>query len=460
MRDRFRLLALLGLALAGRAADMTVTVDPARVLRRDADRWIGINLNYIRDADANRAPGSRPLAEALSDLGARWLRYPGGEKSDFHRFAPPPYLHPAPISMGWYAGQAGERLDFDRYIALCRARGAEPHVVVACDSPANTGATWDEQLAHAVGWVRYARAQAAGVRCWEIGNENWHNQTAPATEMAVQVSRFARAMREADPAARIAASGNDAAWWAGFLPGAAHDLDALTVSVYGCWGWKSYDRFLARPEPDLLGPAAAALRAIDALPDPADRRRLQVIVAETNSVDYSPGGWPRGNDLGHALVTFASFGALLQEPRIAAAMLWNTRWMTDAEAPTDQFYALDAGNRLLPSGLAVALWGRHLRRDLVEVAAPDGLRAWASVGGDGAWTVWLLNPGRSEAAGVRLALGGLAVRGVQARLLHGGGSEDPHPVLEAPRPIPVEAAGVPAPLTCPALSVTVVTGGP
>lgn len=149
-----RLLLLLTAAVHLWSADPMFTVHPEQVLREGADRWLGINLNYIRDLDVNRPAGSRPLAAALDDLGVRWLRFPGGEKSDFHRFAKPPYAKPKPVSLGWYQEPQGKRMDFDAYIAICRKRGAEPYVVVACDSPERTGATWDEQLAHAVAWVR------------------------------------------------------------------------------------------------------------------------------------------------------------------------------------------------------------------------------------------------------------------------------------------------------------------
>lgn len=441
------------------SAEMLLTVHVDQILRRDADRALGINLNYIRDADVNRPAGSRPLAAALDDLGVRWLRYPGGEKSDYHRFAPPPYTAPAPIALGWYLTPAGQHLDFDAYIAVCRARGAEPFVVVPCESPANSGATWDEQLEHAVGWVRYARDRGYGVRYWEIGNENWHNDTGPAVEMAEHVLRVARAMRAVDPDIRLAASGNNRAWWDAFLPIAASELDVLTVSVYNCWDWKGYERFLRAPEPDLLAGAAAALNAIDALPDAKNRERLRVIVSETNSVDYAEGGWPKTNTLGHALVTFESLGRMLSEPRITAALLWNTRWVDDSEAPTNQFYALNATNDLLPAGQAVGLWGRHLRGDLLAVTGTAGhLRAHACVDGAGTWTVWLVNRGLEPVPAVRVAVHGLRANAVAAHRFHGAHPDDAEPVLTAATPIPV-VDGVLSALTCPPLSITVVTGG-
>lgn len=438
-----------------------LTIHPDRVVRRDADRWLGINLNYIRDLDANRSPGARPLRTALDDLGVRRLRYPGGEKSDHHRFAEPPYVRAAPRSLGWYAECAGQRMDFDAYVGICRARGAEPWVVVACESEKNCGATWDEQLAHAVSWVRYANIEKGyGIRLWEIGNENWHNGTATPRLMAAIVSRFAQAMRAVDPTIRLGASGNDDAWWKEFLPGAARDLDYLSVSVYSTWGWRSYDRILQAPEPDLLGAAGSALKAIAELPEAGDRERLTVMVAETNSVDYSEGGWPRTNTLGHAIITFEGFARMLGEPRIAGALLWNTRWMDDDEAPTDQFYALDARNRLLPAGLAVALWGRHLHANLLTVDGSQGdLRAYASATADsGAWSVWLVNRGREPIGNLRVRLGTLPAGAVEISCLHGSGPDDPLPTLDAPVALP-SRDGETGHFTCPPVSITVITGG-
>jgi alpha-L-arabinofuranosidase len=436
------------------AADLTLRVVPNRVLREGADRWLGINLNYIRDADANRPPGARRLDSALGDLGVRWLRYPGGEKSDFHRFATPPYATTAPLSLGWYAEQAGQRMDFDAYIGHCQAIGAEPYVVVACDSVARTGTSWDEQLEHAVAWVRYAnRTKAYGVRWWEIGNENWHNQTASAATMATQVMRFSRAMKAVDPSIRIGASGNNRAWWSAFLPAAAADLDFLSLSAYNCWEWRSYDRLLRQPGPDLLGDARHALHAIDTLP-PGERDRLRIIVAETNSVDYSPDGWARSNNLGHAIATFEIIGALLREPRISATMLWNTRWMNDDEAEHDQFYSFDAANAPTPTGLAVALWGRHLRSAIVAIeGGTDTCTAYASTNADGT-TVWLVNRARSAQSGITLRFGRATAK-ASRQVLGGTGPDDLHPGISAAEPLQI-TDGDRTSLSCPPVSITVI----
>ena len=62
-------------------------------------------------------------------------------------------------------------------------------------------------------------------------------------------------MKAVDPTIQVGASGSGLGWWREFLPIAAPQLDFLTVSVYNCWEWKSYDHFPAHPQADLLGEA-------------------------------------------------------------------------------------------------------------------------------------------------------------------------------------------------------------
>ena len=185
---------------------------------------------------------------------------------------------------------------------------------------------------------------------------------------------------------------------------------------------------------------------------------MRVIVAETNSRDYSKDGWGPANNLGHAIVTFETFGRLLGEPRISAALLWTTRWVDQGKALEDIFYALDDGNVPTASGMAVGLWGRHLHARLLAVEGAAGpLRAHASASVDGtAWTVWLVNRGRDAADGVRVRLGGLGGTATAYRL-RGSSPDDIHPVQDAPTLLAI-ADGAVGPLTLPPLSITVITG--
>lgn len=423
------------------AESATISLDPSRILRQGADRVLGINLNYLRDSDSNRPAGSRSLDDALADLGVRWLRYPGGEKSDFHRWSTPPCEAPRPMALGWYATVAGERMDFDAYLTHCARTGATPHVVLAYDSPERTGATLEDFIAHAVSWVRYAKDRQPRVGRWEIGNENWHHGTATPERMAEVVAAFAAALRPIDPGIRLCASGNDMKWWSVFLPAAAPHLDAVTLSLYNCWEWKSYDTYLRRR--NLIAPVQEAVRAIEALPAP-ERERLTVVVAETNSKDYSDGGWPDTNTLGHALVLADTFGQLLAEPTVSSAMQWTTRWGDDGEADHLLWHALGPGNRLQATGTALALWARAMRGSIITATSSrDDLVVHALGDTDGGLSLLAINKGASD-----IRVDGLPPRIETVWRLMGTGPEDVRPRLESIR-------GTEQVLVCPAHSASV-----
>lgn len=433
-----------------------LSVDAGHVLREGADKFVGINLNYLRDDDANRAH-ARPLSEALSEMGARWLRYPGGEKSDFYQWSQPPYLKPAPTSLGWYGSVVGERLDFNRYIALARRVGAEPYVVVGYDTLERTGRTREQWLQNAVSWVRYAREKNYGVRYWEIGNENWHNNTARPEEMASIVAEFARAMKAADPGIKIGASGSNSAWWERFLPMAAPHLDFLSLSHYNAWEWKSYEYILQHPNVDLAEGARQAVEAIDRFAPQEDRKRLQVVVAETNSKDYSEGGWAGSNTLGHAIVTFETLGRLMQQPRIASAMVWTTRWVQDEEAAQSQWYALGAANEILPTGRALALWRLGQAKMIAVEGSKGPVAAYATTGEDRrALTLWIVNRGHGQIDGLSVAIKSpVAYKTAALWQLTGTGPDDASPSWKQ-ETAPVVLANSLRGLSCPGVSVSVI----
>lgn len=409
-------------------APCVITVHADRVIRADADQFFGIDLNYIRDRDSNR-PDARPLEVALREMGVRWLRFPGGEKSNYHLWSEPPYEKPAPQSLGWYAIPKGDRMNFDQYIDLCRRVKVEPYVVVGYESEERTGLTEQKWLDTATAWVRYAKSKGDRVRYWEVGNENWNGHKGTPTEMARIVCEFATAMKKVDPSILIGASGDNEAWWKDFLPIAAPSIDFLTVSEYTGWEWKSYDRFLNNPE--LGGIAKTAVAAIDKYAPPSDRPRLQVIVAETNTIDYSKEPWPDSNDLGHALVTFDTLGHLLAEPRIRAAMVWTTRWMDDADAPKSQYYALGSRNELMPTGQALRIWGAFVEPLLVAVEGSnmttEGFAARSKNGRS--MTVWLMNRGKTP-QDVRLSVEGAEYLVAQRRQFSGSSENDGSPRWE------------------------------
>jgi hypothetical protein len=406
-------------------------VDTARVLKRFDRHPVGINLDYLWDSDANR-PAARPIAEALREMGVSWLRYPGGGKSDMHLWSAPPWDAPAPRVFGPYRkyGEGAALMDFDEYIATCRAVGAEPFVVAACCPEETSGIGRAEYVENAVEWVRYANVQRDyGVRYWEIGNENWMNDQIAPEAMAEAIAEYATAMRAVDPGIRIGSNGFGTEWWSRLLPAAAKHLDFLTLSNYPCSCWWGYEHYRDNPEVTVDEQVQIASAAIDALPE-ADRERLFIIVTELNSMDYAEKDpWPNRNNLGHALVTVEIFGRILTNPRVRAAMLWNTRWV-DPE-PETIWYGLGRENEILPSGRATAVWGRFLGDELVHVDRTDSIVTFATRRGEtGEVNVLLINKADSP-QNVTLALPSTASQADVYRLA-GTGPDDMVPTWTGP----------------------------
>jgi hypothetical protein len=59
----------------------TVNIYPDSVINDVSNHPIGINLDYFMDGDRYKNP-SRNLADALKEMGVKYLWYPGGDKSD------------------------------------------------------------------------------------------------------------------------------------------------------------------------------------------------------------------------------------------------------------------------------------------------------------------------------------------------------------------------------------------
>jgi len=435
---------------------LEVVVDTSRVRAKVNPRALGVNLDYLVDDDRNRPAGSRPLVAALKELGVRVLRYPGGDKSDSYLWSRPPYdrADPAPAVSGDWDWPAMDKslmmpdrrtwkthpLDFDAFMMMARSAGAEASIVVAVDSgfqiadAHHEAVPMDRLIRTAAEWVRYAKAKGFPVRCWEIGNES--NTQVGARRYAETALAFAKAMKAADPEARLGAVGEwgenvggkdreaglKEPWNRVVLETAGPYLDYLIVHDYPNWGWKSYAGYLDR-DPDFTGAIRGTGAAVRRWAPEKDRGRIRVALTEYGAIDYMKGSWANVSDLGHALLLANMIGQYLGEPSLDFATMWNTRWAKPQE-PTAVHDVLDPVNGLTPTGMALAIWARCLGEEMLEVADGRLLKVFAThTPGTGALRVVLINKGMSSH---RL---GLEVKGGGSRkgerwLLSGSGPDD------------------------------------
>ena len=418
----------------------TVTLHPAHAARPTGRARVGINVNHFMDGEflSRRAATWQPprdLALALRSMGARYLRFPGGEKSDGYLWSTPPFDRPAPAFARWggeeipesfrrFASADGRTmvatvLDFDGFLRVCRDAAAEPVVVLPYDSiykppgPGGHAPTREELLVTAEAWVSYARIMAdrgwPPVRHWELGNESYmraYNGWATAEDYARDLAEWSRRLKRIDPGIALGANGPNGAdktgatdpqgaapWWETVLTRSAGAVDFLAIHDYPCWKWGSYDHYRCH-EPRFAEAVDAAVETLERFCSPADARRIRIAITEMSSVDWLGHpenlGWKHVNTLGHALVLVDMIGRYRSHPRLDYALLWNTRWVhNDTAAEPMLWDALQPDGSLNATGMAMELWS-GAGSGVCAADAPPDLPAFV------AWPGGTAGTGQSE----------------------------------------------------------------
>jgi len=453
-----------------------IVVEPDVVLSDVSHHPIGINVDYFMDDDAYLQPKVRSTTDALRDMGVKYLRYPGGNKSDSYFFSVPPYEKSQPSlartgkeavggsrakMLEEYAGFKFDVLDFDEFMEMCRAIGGEPVICVAADEylvdyPEGCAASTREVLIeHAVEWVRYANIKKKyNIKYWMIGNESWHEQNKNSTPeiYARDVVDFSRAMKAVDASIKIIPNGRTIEWWEKVLPIAVKDIDYLCVSNYPAYDYKDGYATYRDNVKGLLREVNAALRGIDRFTSGADRERLKVIVAEYGSMDWA-GKWPHINNMGHNLALFEMTGEQLIQPRVEFSCFWNTRWIRNKEREDSIFDALDKDGNFNANGYGLAIWGNFLAPQMVRTSSTVRVRTFASYDlAAKQLYVYIINKSEAKEA-VSLDVKGYAVDSIVQRWEQvGKGPDDTEPVWRKGEIVLAN----PLELTVPGVSITVV----
>jgi hypothetical protein len=443
---------------------MVIEVYPDSVLSDVSHHPIGINVDYFTDDDDYLKPARR-TADALKAMGVKYLRYPGGNKSDFYFFSVPPYEESIPTLARTGKGAVGGRhrmlldysefavdvLDFDEFIEMCREIDAEPIVTVAADEylvDYPEGCNWasrEELIEHAAAWVRYSNIKKGyGVRYWMIGNESWHenNVNSTAEIYARDVVDFSLAMKAVDPSIYIIPNGNSVDFCETVLEIAGDHTDYLCISNYPVWQYRAGYATYRDTLQDLMHPVNRALTAIH---NTGLENELKIIIAEYGPFDWAR-DWPFINDMGHALCNFEMTGRQLQVPRIEFSQFWNTRWITNDSIEHSVFDALDKHGSFNANGYTMMIWGNFLGDQMVKSTSSVHLRSFASfVPGENRMYVYLMNMVK-EPQSISLHLNGYDIESLtMARELVGDGPDDVDPLWqqcgEFPDPLNVRVSG-------------------
>lgn len=459
----------------------TVVVDHTAVINTESAR-VGVNADYWIDAQSRRSPGARQQWMAYAELGAQFVRWPGGHKADGVTWfldenggtvtTPTPRLcrfgsgeWPATDATYWTPTNTRVGGSFSRdiyglqsFLDDCVTARAEPVIVVALDTifntPTGTGAwtiTKAQAIANAVEMVRWCNiTNDYGVRYWELGNESWSDSTGytagyvtggvpqPATYGA-DFADMAAAMKAVDPTILVGMNGNQQAFYETAIAAAgAANVDFLAAHRYPFFN-TDYAAYLAISSPNMVSEANRASLAIAGLSAPHNSR-IFVMMTET-------GFNSQPNDLGAAVIMAHILGAQLATGNIAATLVWNTRYPPGGASHD----VLDDYNRLKPSGMGQSLAARLAPGKMVTATSSNAdVVAYASRHlGLGRTAVLLINRALTSNA-VNVAVAGAT--GGSRYQLSGTGSADQSPTLA--RTAVTVTAGLTPTLTLPGVSVT------
>jgi alpha-N-arabinofuranosidase len=407
----FSLLALTSIYAAEQAAAQSnVTIDVGQVIKSVSSNPFGININYLMDGSYISATTTSNTALAIKGMNTKMLRYPGGEKSDNYYWSSAPYdkAKPSVILTGScqfpsndsrfvqadLTTSKSEVLDFDEFMTVAHTVGAEPMLVCAYDAayyggsieapyPCGPKPTLDQLITNAKEWVRYAnKTKNYNIKYWCIGNESWnncvYNGCVSADQYAIDIVKFATAMRSVDPTIKIIANGLGPVWWQKLVtdPAAARVIDYLGVSCYPVYNYSAgYDEY-RNNDYDLRDDLKIAANAITNFASTADKARIKVIATEFNSMDWS-GVWVDNNDVGHALVSAEILGQSLRTPEVESMVFWNTRWIDNLTKPFDIYDALNKNSGTNANGLMLSAMGNSILPQMVKTTDAGKVKTFA-----------------------------------------------------------------------------------
>jgi len=195
-------------------SDRRVTVHDTRVLHTSPAAFHGTNFVALW----NKTGDSSGAVRAFSQMGLALVRFPGGVPAQWYDWE-------TPLASGWtvltperawkFADAGGARMLFQTNTATNEE-----------DRNQETGQTFrfDNSPAHQAAWVKFCRSRGIEVAFWEIGNEpemdapeeHKHSQEAVYAWYNRVFQEQARALKQADPRARVMgpAATNTWFWWA------------------------------------------------------------------------------------------------------------------------------------------------------------------------------------------------------------------------------------------------------
>ncbi len=274
-------------------------------------------------------------------------------------------------------------LDFDEFISLCRATGAEPVVLLPIyaayektPGPKMTRAQlYDAHRA----FVTYANiTKGYAVKYWEIGNEDdLGPDYTDAVTYAEVFNELVPLLKKIDPSIECGANTFwDTDRWKALLPLIKDTMGFAVIHQYSAF--KTYENFLAKDMTTLIGGDGRAQLFIDhfneayaSLSVNKRPKTDKVIVTEMSSHCTSEPANVKNNSIWKGLHNIQLILDTASRPNVIGTMNWVT-WYNGGLDKTFNIFTDSNEDTLTPVGLSLAVVNGHLYPEVERKIKPDG----------------------------------------------------------------------------------------
>ena len=374
----------------------------------------GQALIYSHEADHIYSDGS--MAQLYKDVGAGFLRYPGGTVTTMYHWND---LNGHGWTDSWNgtydrANDASpvDYMDLDEYITLCRASDCEPMIGINMSSGRNYNRQ-EDGLNEAIALLQYLEEQNIDVQYLYLDNEN-HHKGWTAEEYATQINYYAPSLKEYAPNAKLIANWtrsfrSNRNSFATLLNIAGDNFDYIDIHYYWKWGvasweeWKGTTPMENKTEWYDGGTYVEEINYFNNLMAELGKPNIKLAVMEWN---IGPG--PHNTDPSHTPFKTALMQSEMQmqmmQGGVEIAALWSTQWPNSSEGEFRFLVDSDDNYKPTPSAKIFELYKHALNGDLVETTSADSqIMATAVIKDDNKAFVYLLNKkGGSESIYINL----------------------------------------------------------
>ncbi|NQY09041.1 MAG: T9SS type A sorting domain-containing protein [Flavobacteriales bacterium] len=390
MKKNIYLILLLTIAIPTLLnAQIAITIEGLEVSHTVSPMIQGQHLVYVHDADSIYEDGS--VAELYQDIGAGFLRWPGGTVVTHYHWDS---LTGNGWADNWKPGTDTSKykdpstyMDIDEYTDLCYASNAIPMLGINMSS----GMEWhreDDGLNEAVSMIKYCQSKGFDLEYFYLDNETYHTGNLynkdqnndggswSAELYATWVNVYADSIRKYVPNAKLIPNWEHSISKSSLdtlINIAGANIDYMDLHWYWNYGEASWDEFIATTP---MRTKYSDRSYINEIKDFAEKTtNLGHPHIKLASLEWNIGPGPWEEDSLHTSFKTALMQSEMQMQMIMGDMqiasLWSTQWPGNGGATGR--HLLDATNNYEPSPTAIffEMYQNTLGADLVESSSAN-----------------------------------------------------------------------------------------